>query len=71
MRTELVSKRENAVSTNERLQQEAQAILDVIENPEVAQAMRQDKAQNVQFLKDNYNVRRSLHFTYLYSNTSS
>ena len=53
---EFSAKRENAVSTNERLQQEAQAVLDVIENPDVAQALRQDKSQNLQYLKDNYNV---------------
>lgn len=45
------------MSTNERLQQEAQAVLDVIENPDVAQALRQDKNQNLQYLKDNYGVR--------------
>jgi len=39
------------------LQQEAQAVLDVIENPDVAQALRQDKNQNLQYLKENYNVR--------------
>jgi translation initiation factor 3 subunit E len=50
-------KRQNAVSTNERLQFEAQAVLDVIENPDVAQALRQDKNQNLHYLKDNYNVR--------------
>ncbi|KDR83300.1 hypothetical protein GALMADRAFT_58133 [Galerina marginata CBS 339.88] len=49
-------KRKNAVSTNERLQLEAQAVLDVIENPDVAQALRQDKNQNLQYLKDNYNL---------------
>lgn len=54
---EFLSKRENAVSTHERLQQEAQVVLDVIENPEVAQALRQDKLQNLQYLKDHYNVR--------------
>lgn len=54
---DFASKRENAVSTNERLQQEAQAVLDVIENPEVAQSLRQDKNQNLQYLKDHYNVR--------------
>jgi translation initiation factor 3 subunit E len=53
-------KRKNAVSTNERLQQEAQAVLDVIENPDVAQALRQDKNQNLQYLKDNYDVRLNL-----------
>ena len=56
---EFSAKRENAVSTNERLQQEAQFVLDVIENPDVAQALRQDKSQNLQYLKDNYNVRQS------------
>lgn len=56
---EFAGKRESAVSTNERLQQEAQAVLDVIENPDVAQALRQDKSQNLQYLKDNYNVRQS------------
>jgi hypothetical protein len=40
-----------------RLELEAQAVLDVIENPDVAQALRQDKNQNLQYLKDNYNVR--------------
>ncbi|KIK63228.1 hypothetical protein GYMLUDRAFT_41553 [Collybiopsis luxurians FD-317 M1] len=53
---EFEQKRENAVSTHERLQQEAQAVLDVIENPDVAQALRQDKNQNLQYLKDNYNL---------------
>ncbi|KAI0315824.1 eukaryotic translation initiation factor 3, subunit 6 [Amylostereum chailletii] len=53
---EFAAKRTNAMSTNERLQQEAQAVLDVIENPEVVQAMRQDKNQNLQYLKDNYGV---------------
>lgn len=43
--------------THQRLQDEAQAVLDVIENPDVAQALRQDKEQNLQYLKDNYNVR--------------
>lgn len=55
-RIEFEQKRQNAVSTNERLQQEAQAVLDVIENPDVAQALRQDKNQNLSYLKDNYGV---------------
>ena len=54
---EFSGKRENAVSTNERLQQEAQAVLNVIENPDVAQALRQDKNQNLQYLKEHYNAR--------------
>ncbi|KAJ8082514.1 eukaryotic translation initiation factor 3 subunit E [Marasmius tenuissimus] len=53
---EFDEKRQNVVSTHERLQQEAQAVLDVIENPDVAQALRQDKNQNLQYLKENYNL---------------
>lgn len=37
-------------------QTEAQKVMDVIENPEVISALRQDKLQNLQFLKDNYGV---------------
>ena len=44
------------MAINEQLQQEAQAVLDVIENPDVAQALRQDKNQNLTYLKDNYGV---------------
>lgn len=44
------------MAINEQLQQEAQAVLDVIENPDVAQALRQDKNQNLAYLKDNYGV---------------
>ncbi|PIL22982.1 hypothetical protein GSI_15679 [Ganoderma sinense ZZ0214-1] len=63
---EFADKREKAVSTNEQLQQEAQAVLDVIENPEVAQSLRQDKNQNLQFLRDHYNVTLE-HITALYN----
>ncbi len=31
-------------------------MLHVIENPEVAQALRQDKVRNLQYLKDTYDV---------------
>jgi translation initiation factor 3 subunit E len=54
--SEFAAKREKAVAINEQLQQEAQAVLDVIENPDVAQALRQDKNQNLTYLKDNYGV---------------
>lgn len=67
--SEFDGKRQNAVSTNERLQQEAQAVLDVIENPDVAQALRQDKNQNLQYLKDNYNVCSSSSILQFYTNT--
>lgn len=45
------------METGERLEQEAQAVLDVIDKPEVAQALRQDKSQNLQYLKEHFNVR--------------
>ncbi|KAK7062573.1 eukaryotic translation initiation factor 3 subunit E [Paramarasmius palmivorus] len=53
---EFDEKRQNVVSTHERLQQEAQAVLDVIENPQVAQSLRQDKNQNLQYLQEHYSL---------------
>jgi len=53
---EFEEKRQNAVTKHERLQQDAQAVLNVIEKPEVAQALRQDKNQNLQYLRDNHQV---------------
>ncbi|KAG8758871.1 eukaryotic translation initiation factor 3 subunit E [Serendipita sp. 396] len=53
---EFAQKREAAIQTNQRLQSEAQVVLDVIEREEVAQALRQDKIQNLHFLKENYNL---------------
>ncbi|KAG7095142.1 hypothetical protein E1B28_005923 [Marasmius oreades] len=41
---------------HETLQQEAQAVLDVIENLDVAQSLRQDKNQNLHYLKEHYNL---------------
>lgn len=45
------------MSTNVRLQLEVQAVLDAIQNPNVPQPLRQDKTQNLQYLKGNHNVR--------------
>lgn len=39
------------------LQQQAQKVMDVISNPEVVQALRQDKMHNLAYLKDNHGVR--------------
>lgn len=55
--SEFAKKRDTVVSTNDRLAQEAQSVLEIIEMPEVAQALRQDKRQNLQYLKDHYGVR--------------
>ncbi|KAF8585071.1 eukaryotic translation initiation factor 3, subunit 6 [Ramaria rubella] len=54
--SEFAEKRDKVVSTNERLEQEAQTVLEIIENPEVAQALRQDKRQNLQYLKDHFGL---------------
>ena len=39
---------------------QAQAALDIIEIPDFSQTLRQDKNQNLQYLKDNYKVRLNL-----------
>ena len=53
---ELVERRKEILDKLQNSQAEAQKVMDVIENPEVIQALRQDKLQNLQFLKDNYGV---------------
>ncbi|PVF97805.1 eukaryotic translation initiation factor 3, subunit 6 [Serendipita vermifera] len=53
---EFAKKRDDAVQTNQRLQSEAQVVLDVIEREEVAQALRQDKMQNLHYLREHYNL---------------
>jgi len=53
---ELPKKREEILEQLEAAQSEARKVLDVIENPDVVAALRQDKLQNLQFLKDNYGV---------------
>lgn len=53
---ELPKKREEILEQLEAAQAEARKVLDVIENPDVVAALRQDKVQNLQFLKDNYDV---------------
>ncbi|RUP51363.1 eIF3 subunit 6 N terminal domain-containing protein, partial [Jimgerdemannia flammicorona] len=53
--SEFAVKRENVLAQLEVLQEQAQKVMDVIENPEVIAALRQDKLQNLQFLKESYN----------------
>ncbi|ORY84507.1 eIF3 subunit 6 N terminal domain-domain-containing protein [Protomyces lactucae-debilis] len=38
------------------LESESKKVLEVLENPEVATALRQDKAQNMTFLRDNHDI---------------
>ena len=56
MRLEFTTKREEVLQTLENLQTETQKVLDLIENPEVIAALRQDKLQNLNFLKEKYGV---------------
>ncbi|KAF9410997.1 eukaryotic translation initiation factor 3 subunit E [Podila epigama] len=49
-------KREDILEKLQASQAEAQKVMDVIENPDVIAALRQDKLQNLQFLKDNYGM---------------
>ena len=44
------------METHEKLSAQAQIVLDVIEREEVAQALRQDKVQNLNYLKEHFNV---------------
>ncbi|KAG9292943.1 hypothetical protein G9A89_016305 [Geosiphon pyriformis] len=53
---EFVSKRQEVLQTLGNLQTESQKVLDIIENPEVIAALRQDKLQNLHFLKEKYGL---------------
>ena len=44
------------MKTHETLSSQAQIVLDVIEREEVAQALRQDKVQNLNYLKEHFGV---------------
>ncbi|CAG8466237.1 10233_t:CDS:2 [Ambispora leptoticha] len=53
---EFTIKRQEVLQTLENLQTESQKVLDIIENPEVIAALRQDKLQNLHFLKEKYGL---------------
>ncbi|KAF9583379.1 eukaryotic translation initiation factor 3 subunit E [Lunasporangiospora selenospora] len=53
---ELGKKREEILEQFQNQQAEAQKVMDVIENPDVIAALRQDKLQNLQFLRENYGM---------------
>lgn len=38
------------------MQAKVQKVMSVLEKPEVVAALRQDKVQNLEYLKENYNV---------------
>jgi translation initiation factor 3 subunit E len=54
--TELKKQREDAEAQNQRLAGEVENVLNVIEDPTVADSLKQDKAQNLQWLEEHYKV---------------
>lgn len=54
--TELQTQRAEAEAQNERLAGEVETVLNVIEDPTVADSLKQDKAQNLQWLEEHYKV---------------
>ncbi|KAN0062272.1 eukaryotic translation initiation factor 3 subunit E [Thecaphora frezii] len=53
---ELEKQRETAIALNDKLGSEVDQVLNVIQDPNVASALKQDKAQNLQWLEENYKL---------------
>ncbi|WFD06428.1 eukaryotic translation initiation factor 3 subunit E [Malassezia vespertilionis] len=53
---EISMRREEVVAKNAKLQKEVEKVLNVIRDPNVANALKQDKALNFDWLKQNYNL---------------
>lgn len=54
---ELEAQRKEALAQHEKLGAEVDTVLNVIEDPNVASALKQDKEKNLEWLKQNYDVR--------------
>ncbi|KAG2227667.1 hypothetical protein INT45_004709 [Circinella minor] len=52
---EIADKRQQVLAKMEQLQAQVQKVMEVLEKPEVISVLRQDKVQNLQTLKENYN----------------
>jgi translation initiation factor 3 subunit E len=50
-------KREQVLKKLDELEEESKEIMQIIQNPVVVQQLKQDKMANIQFLKENFNVR--------------
>lgn len=57
---EFRKREQTVVATLNELQAQAQTVMDVISNPEVVAALRQDKLHNLAYLKDTHSVRSRL-----------
>lgn len=53
---ELENKRQKILEENDRLARDTEAVLNVIEDPTVANSLKQDKTQNLHWLEENYNL---------------
>ena len=53
---EFIEKREHVLTTLQKLEEESQKVLSVLEDQEVISALRQDKTQNLQYLKEHHGV---------------
>jgi len=53
---EFTQKREHVLATLQKLEEDSQKILSVLEDQDVISALRQDKTQNLQYLKENHGV---------------
>lgn len=53
---EFTKKREEVLATLQKLEEDSQKILSVLEDQEVISALRQDKTQNLQYLKENHGI---------------
>jgi translation initiation factor 3 subunit E len=53
---EFIEKREHVLATLQKLEEDSQKVLSVLEDQEVVSALRQDKTQNLQYLKEHHNV---------------
>lgn len=54
--SEIVQRREENMSRNSQLEKEAERVLTVIEDPNLASTLKQDKAHNLEWLQQNYSL---------------
>lgn len=57
---EFTEKREKVLAKLEDMQAKVQNVMSVLNKPEVVAALRQDKSQNLEYLKQNYNVSENI-----------
>jgi translation initiation factor 3 subunit E len=53
---EFTQKRYHVLATLQKLEEDSQKVLSVLEDQEVVSALRQDKLQNLQYLKEHHGV---------------